>query len=56
MSSTIRYISRAVFFSGFESSAKFNRGFPFGPMLLGSAAWQVLHSAPSIASHLCIRS
>ena len=30
------------------------RGVPFGPMLLGSAAWQVEHCVPRAASHLCM--
>src|SRR6266568_2866733 len=50
MFSTILDIMRAVDFSGFVSSAKFRRGRPLGPMLLGSVVWQVLQCAPSAAS------
>src|ERR1019366_2296884 len=54
MSSFILYISRAVCFAFLESSAKFSRGLPLGPMLLGSGAWQWPQFVPKSASHLCM--
>src|SRR5258708_6260907 len=48
MSSTILNISRAVAFSFFESSAKFSRGLPFGPISLGSGTWHALQCAPQV--------
>src|SRR6266568_8087075 len=56
MSSSIRYIRRAVDFSFLESSAKFSLGLPFGPILFGSAVWQVSQCAPSAASQPSIMS
>src|SRR5215469_6057749 len=50
MSSVILYIMRATCFSGLESSAKFRRGRPLGPMFFGSGMWHVAQLPPSAAS------
>src|ERR1035438_9205709 len=56
MASVIWYIRRAVAFCGLESSAKLRRGRPLGPILFGSAVWQVLQCTPSEPCHFSMAS